>query len=74
MIIFIVYRSKLYKLCTVQPIQVFILEVDFVFYQNVVEVLLPDVLRPIPSALTQSIRNFAKGLFMAFFKLYFCSC
>ncbi|XP_026473296.1 transcription factor RFX3-like isoform X2 [Ctenocephalides felis] len=55
-------KSKLYKLCTVQPIQVFILEVDFVFYQNVVEVLLPDVLRPIPSALTQSIRNFAKGL------------
>ena len=36
--------------------------VDYVFYQNIVQVLIPDVLRPIPSSLTQSIRNFAKGL------------
>lgn len=27
-----------------------------------VDVLIPDVLRPIPSALTQAIRNFAKNL------------
>lgn len=36
--------------------------VDYIFYQNIVQVLIPDVLRPIPSTLTQSIRNFAKGL------------
>lgn len=32
------------------------------FYQNMVDVLIPDVLRPIPSSLTQAIRNFAKNL------------
>ncbi|XP_025945443.1 MHC class II regulatory factor RFX1-like [Apteryx rowi] len=31
-------------------------------YQGLVEILIPDVLRPIPSALTQAIRNFAKSL------------
>ncbi|KAE8283095.1 MHC class II regulatory factor RFX1 Regulatory factor X 1 Transcription factor RFX1 [Larimichthys crocea] len=30
--------------------------------QGLVEILIPDVLRPIPSALTQAIRNFAKSL------------
>ncbi|KAG7258687.1 hypothetical protein CRUP_016409 [Coryphaenoides rupestris] len=35
---------------------------DYLMYQAVVEVLIPDVLRPIPSALTQAIRNFAKSL------------
>lgn len=37
-------------------------QIDFNFYQNMVEVLIPNVLRPIPSALTQAIRNFAKNL------------
>ena len=32
------------------------------FYQSLVAVLMPDVLRPIPLALTHSIRNFAKNL------------
>lgn len=35
---------------------------DYQFYQNLVEVLIPDVLRSIPSSLTQAIRNFAKSL------------
>lgn len=35
---------------------------DFAFYQALIEVLIPDVLRPIPSTLTQVIRNFAKSL------------
>ncbi|XP_065715902.1 transcription factor RFX3-like [Patagioenas fasciata] len=35
---------------------------DHVMYQALVEILIPDVLRPIPSALTQAIRNFAKSL------------
>uniref|UniRef100_A0A672GQQ9 Regulatory factor X, 1a (influences HLA class II expression) n=1 Tax=Salarias fasciatus TaxID=181472 RepID=A0A672GQQ9_SALFA len=35
---------------------------DNSLYQGLVEILIPDVLRPIPSALTQAIRNFAKSL------------
>lgn len=40
----------------------FVSQSDLTFYQALVEVLIPDVLRPIPSSLTQAIRNFAKGL------------
>lgn len=36
-------------------------QVDLVFYQNLIQVLVPDVLKPIPATLTQSIRNFAKS-------------
>lgn len=35
---------------------------DYQFYQNTVDVIIPDVLRSIPNALTQAIRNFAKNL------------
>ncbi|XP_046424208.1 DNA-binding protein RFX2 isoform X3 [Neodiprion pinetum] len=55
-------KTKLYQMCKCSAVQDFIRRVDYTFYQNLVEVLMPDVLRPIPSSLTQSIRNFAKGL------------
>ncbi|XP_057342211.1 DNA-binding protein RFX2 isoform X1 [Microplitis mediator] len=55
-------KTKLYHMCKCGEVQDFIKTVDYTFYQNLVEVLMPDVLRPIPSTLTQSIRNFAKGL------------
>lgn len=55
-------KSKLYVLTQCEPIQTFIKQVDFMFYQNMVDVLIPDVLRPIPTGLTQAIRNFAKNL------------
>jgi regulatory factor X 1/2/3 len=55
-------KTKLYLLCKCGPVQQFVRHVDYLFYQNLVEVLIPDVLRPIPSSLTQAIRNFAKGL------------
>ncbi|KAJ8668157.1 hypothetical protein QAD02_009820 [Eretmocerus hayati] len=55
-------KTKLYQMCKCPEVQEFIRRVDYTFYQNLVEVLMPDVLRPIPSPLTQSIRNFAKGL------------
>ncbi|XP_065331905.1 DNA-binding protein RFX2 isoform X8 [Cloeon dipterum] len=55
-------KLKLYALCESEVVQAFVKKVDFDFYQNLVEVLIPDVLRPIPSSLTQAIRNFAKGL------------
>ncbi|GFS39275.1 DNA-binding protein RFX2 [Nephila pilipes] len=44
------------------PIKEFVKQTDYQFYQNLVDVLIPDVLRPIPSTLTQAIRNFAKSL------------
>ncbi|XP_052121692.1 DNA-binding protein RFX2 isoform X2 [Frankliniella occidentalis] len=55
-------KTKLFLLCNCTPIQNFVRAVDFAFYQKLVEVLIPDVLRPIPTALTQAIRNFSKGL------------
>ncbi|KAG1703687.1 MHC class II regulatory factor RFX1 [Nymphon striatum] len=55
-------KSLLYSLCRFDPIQDFVKKTDYQFYQNLVDVLIPDVLRPIPSSLTQSIRNFAKSL------------
>ncbi|XP_077289879.1 regulatory transcription factor Rfx isoform X2 [Arctopsyche grandis] len=55
-------KTKLYQLCGMTEIQEWVRAVDVAFYQRLVQVLLPDVLRPIPSPLTQAIRNFAKGL------------
>lgn len=55
-------KSKLYILCQCEAVQTFIKQVDLAFYQNMVDVLIPDVLRPIPSSLTQAIRNFSKNL------------
>ncbi|XP_011647753.2 DNA-binding protein RFX2 isoform X3 [Pogonomyrmex barbatus] len=55
-------KTKLYQMCQCTGVQDFIKKVDYTFYQNLVDVLMPNVLRPIPSPLTQSIRNFAKGL------------
>uniref|UniRef100_V5IB65 Putative transcription factor rfx3-like protein n=1 Tax=Ixodes ricinus TaxID=34613 RepID=V5IB65_IXORI len=55
-------KSSLFVLCKCEPIQKFVQRADYQFYQNLVDVLIPDVLRPIPSSLTQAIRNFAKSL------------
>ncbi|XP_011667719.2 transcription factor RFX3 isoform X3 [Strongylocentrotus purpuratus] len=55
-------KDKLFALCKLVPIQTYIKHYDHILYQGLVEVLIPDVLRPIPSALTQAIRNFAKSL------------
>jgi hypothetical protein len=41
-------KSKLFCLSKCVPVQAFVRRVDFLFYQNLVEVLIPDVLRPIP--------------------------
>ena len=56
------FRSKLFILSRCEPVLTFVKKADYQFYQNLVEVLIPDVLRPIPGTLTQAIRNFAKGL------------
>lgn len=55
-------KNILYALCKLEPVQKFVKSADYAFYQVLVEVLIPDVLRPIPSSLTQAIRNFAKNL------------
>ena len=55
-------KAKLYQLCQYEGIQNFIKEVDLAFYQNIVDVFVPDVLRPIPNTLTQAIRSFSKNL------------
>ncbi|KAK7082837.1 Transcription factor rfx3 [Halocaridina rubra] len=54
--------SVLQALLRAHPIIDFVRSFDYQFYQNLVEVLIPDVLRSIPSSLTQAIRNFAKSL------------
>lgn len=42
-------KEKLLKLSGMSEVQEFVKEADYSFYQALVEVLIPDVLRPIPS-------------------------
>ena len=44
-------RDKLYVMCKYEPVQKYVRKSDYQFYQALVEVLIPDVLRPIPSKL-----------------------
>ncbi|XP_061893084.1 MHC class II regulatory factor RFX1-like isoform X6 [Entelurus aequoreus] len=55
-------KSCLVLLCKYEPVVRWSRDCDNSLYQGLVEILIPDVLRPIPSALTQAIRNFAKSL------------
>ncbi|KAK7895227.1 hypothetical protein WMY93_020552 [Mugilogobius chulae] len=55
-------RSQLVVLCRNEAVLKWMSTCDHLMYQALVEILIPDVLRPIPSALTQAIRNFAKSL------------
>ncbi|KAJ3600039.1 hypothetical protein NHX12_033991 [Muraenolepis orangiensis] len=55
-------REKLMALCKYEPIRLWMRSCDHILYQALVEILIPDVLRPVPSTLTQAIRNFAKSL------------
>ncbi|KAK3871510.1 hypothetical protein Pcinc_023352 [Petrolisthes cinctipes] len=54
--------SVLQALLRSPPVMGYVRNFDYKFYQNLVDVLIPDVLRSIPSSLTQAIRNFAKSL------------
>ncbi|XP_067105796.1 transcription factor RFX3 isoform X2 [Osmerus mordax] len=54
--------SRLLLLCRSEAVLRWMSTCDHQMYQALVEILIPDVLRPIPSALTQAIRNFAKSL------------
>uniref|UniRef100_W5LIX1 Transcription factor RFX3 n=1 Tax=Astyanax mexicanus TaxID=7994 RepID=W5LIX1_ASTMX len=55
-------RARLLLLCRSEAVLKWMSACDHLMYQALVEILIPDVLRPIPSALTQAIRNFAKSL------------
>ncbi|XP_028836427.1 transcription factor RFX3 isoform X2 [Denticeps clupeoides] len=55
-------RSQLLLICRNDMVLKWMSTCDHLMYQALVEILIPDVLRPIPSALTQAIRNFAKSL------------
>uniref|UniRef100_A0A8D2JER7 DNA-binding protein RFX2 n=1 Tax=Varanus komodoensis TaxID=61221 RepID=A0A8D2JER7_VARKO len=55
-------RHKLIALCKCGPIMAWMRGCDHILCQTLVEILIPDVLRPVPSTLTQAIRNFAKSL------------
>ncbi|XP_064557306.1 MHC class II regulatory factor RFX1-like, partial [Zonotrichia leucophrys gambelii] len=55
-------RRRLAQLARLEPVLRWVRDCDHALYQALVEMLVPDVLRPIPSALTQAIRNFAKSL------------
>jgi regulatory factor X 1/2/3 len=55
-------KIKLYQLCNSGPVQRFVWHVDCLVYNNVLEVLFPDVLRPVPLSVTQAISNFADNL------------
>ncbi|XP_004616679.2 MHC class II regulatory factor RFX1 isoform X1 [Sorex araneus] len=55
-------KASLVLLAKFEPVLQWTKHCDNVLYQGLVDILIPDVLRPIPSALTQAIRNFAKSL------------
>ncbi|KAJ8389605.1 hypothetical protein AAFF_G00118420 [Aldrovandia affinis] len=55
-------QETLVALCRYEPVMQWMRGCDHVLYQALVEILIPDVLRPVPSTLTQAIRNFAKSL------------
>lgn len=55
-------RRVLGVLCARRDVAAWLRRADLQLYQRAVELLLPDVLRPIPPQLTQAIRNFAKSL------------
>lgn len=55
-------KHKLYALARLPAVQEFVRSVDYLFYQAVAEMLFPDVLQPIPSVLTNAIRNFSRTM------------
>ncbi|XP_062854880.1 DNA-binding protein RFX2 isoform X2 [Trichomycterus rosablanca] len=58
----VIPRENLIALCKFEPVKQWMRSCDHILYQALVEILIPDVLRPVPSTLTQAIRNFAKSL------------
>lgn len=55
-------KERLSTLVADSAVLQFVRLYDHTFYQSLAEVLIPNVLRPIPPTLTQAIRNFARSL------------
>ncbi|XP_053603144.1 transcription factor RFX3 isoform X2 [Plodia interpunctella] len=55
-------RRTLWRLAARRDVAQWLKNADLQLYQTAVDLLMPDVLRPIPPQLTQAIRNFAKSL------------
>lgn len=45
----VIPREKLVALCKYEPVRLWMRSCDHVLYQALVEILIPDVLRPVPS-------------------------
>lgn len=45
----VIPREKLVALCKYEPIRLWMRSCDHILYQALVEILIPDVLRPVPS-------------------------
>ncbi|XP_042564837.1 DNA-binding protein RFX2 isoform X2 [Clupea harengus] len=58
----VIPHERLVAMCKYEPVKEWMRTCDHILYQALVEILIPDVLRPVPSTLTQAIRNFAKSL------------
>lgn len=52
-------QDTLFAMCSMNAFQQYVCRSDQAFYQAVVEVLIPDVLRPIPSKCTRSVTSLA---------------
>ncbi|XP_062509386.1 DNA-binding protein RFX2-like isoform X2 [Corticium candelabrum] len=55
-------KGKLVLLCDIPEVVHYLQQCDYMLYQTIMETLIPDVLKPIPGSLTQSLRTFAKNL------------
>lgn len=64
-------REKLYAVSTYEPLQEYVRKADYAFYQALVEVLIPDVLRPIPSKFKIFSLNFSVECIL-FLRKYSC--
>ena len=54
--------DKMYLIVGSHAVQDLIMEIDVEFFNSVLKVLISDVLKPIPSSVTQAIRDFAKRM------------
>jgi len=49
-------REKLLSLCKYEPVRLWMKSCDHILYQALVEILIPDVLRPVPSKNTSELQ------------------
>ncbi|XP_063687444.1 DNA-binding protein RFX2-like isoform X9 [Bolinopsis microptera] len=57
-----VSKEVLHPMCEFVWVQEWVKVIDYSVYQMLIDIVMPDVLHPIPGSLTQMIRNFAKNM------------